>query len=525
MTTPNYHCPLTLRPITTSSAWAGLALFALLAGCAGADEPGRPGADDGSTSSAADDDASDDIPGADGEGSDDGGLDDGSDDDGLDGSDDDGGDSESTGGTSTGTGVCGDGVVDPEEDCDDATNDGDYGGCNADCTLAPHCGDGIRNSVDEICDDGNTDLSDGCLTDCTIPASCEDIKLVDPDAEDDNYIVDSDGEGGEEALLAYCDMSVIVLDWGEKHTVGTFGTNTGGADVAVGEVGAGAGADMVLFHIDDDILGSNDAYYRIGWNLDDSGDPTLGWTEPREVPGDFGSSSDGAGISLADVDGNGMLDLVVAHIDDPLFGNHAYYRIGWDLDDQGDVIGGWSEPFEVPGGFGDETVGAGVAVLDLDGNDVQDMVLFHVQDNLIEDEGYYQVGWDLDVNGQPSVWSDTTLVPGGFGIDTVGAGVTALPNTYGGKPSLVIFQIGGLLDGIGIDGYIRVGRQFDGSGVATGGWSDPIRLDGSWVLGSENGGIAAWDLHGDGHEDLLFFDVTDNPLGENPGQYQWGYTQ
>jgi fibro-slime domain-containing protein len=56
---------------------------------------------------------------------------------------------------STCTSICGDGVVSSIEVCDDGVNDGSYGGCNPDCTLAPYCGDGIVQSEHgEVCDDG-----------------------------------------------------------------------------------------------------------------------------------------------------------------------------------------------------------------------------------------------------------------------------------------------------------------------------------------------------------------------------------
>lgn len=53
---------------------------------------------------------------------------------------------------------CGDGIRNGPEQCDDgaAANDGSYGGCNGDCTRAPHCGDSVVQEEHELCDDGPT---------------------------------------------------------------------------------------------------------------------------------------------------------------------------------------------------------------------------------------------------------------------------------------------------------------------------------------------------------------------------------
>jgi fibro-slime domain-containing protein len=60
-------------------------------------------------------------------------------------------------------GACGDGVMTPPEKCDlgAAMNTGAYGGCNADCTLAPYCGDGIVNGPEEC-----EPTTPGCGADC-----------------------------------------------------------------------------------------------------------------------------------------------------------------------------------------------------------------------------------------------------------------------------------------------------------------------------------------------------------------------
>ena len=67
-----------------------------------------------------------------------------------------------TGTKSVCTGMCGDGVVTPPEQCDlgAAMNTGDYGGCKADCTLAPFCGDRIVNGPEEC--DGTVNCDAAC---------------------------------------------------------------------------------------------------------------------------------------------------------------------------------------------------------------------------------------------------------------------------------------------------------------------------------------------------------------------------
>ncbi len=68
-----------------------------------------------------------------------------------------------TGIKSSCVGACGDGVVTAPEKCDmgAAQNTGAYGGCKADCTLAPFCGDGHVDLPNEECD-GASDCSKSC---------------------------------------------------------------------------------------------------------------------------------------------------------------------------------------------------------------------------------------------------------------------------------------------------------------------------------------------------------------------------
>jgi fibro-slime domain-containing protein len=77
--------------------------------------------------------------------------------------------------------VCGNGIPTPDEACDLGTdeNTGEYGGCNADCTLAPFCGDATRQVGQEECDNGANVSTYGaganaCAPGCVLPPRCGD---------------------------------------------------------------------------------------------------------------------------------------------------------------------------------------------------------------------------------------------------------------------------------------------------------------------------------------------------------------
>jgi hypothetical protein len=79
--------------------------------------------------------------------------------------------------------ACGNGVKDPGEQCDNGVNDGSYGTCNPNCTLASYCGDGIKNGP-EVCDNGasNVPLAAAygpgvCTSSCTFAPYCGDGRV------------------------------------------------------------------------------------------------------------------------------------------------------------------------------------------------------------------------------------------------------------------------------------------------------------------------------------------------------------
>ena len=61
--------------------------------------------------------------------------------------------------------VCGNGIVEWDEECDDA-NDVGGDGCEPDCTIIPVCGNAVLEPGED-CDDGNDINADGCEADCS----------------------------------------------------------------------------------------------------------------------------------------------------------------------------------------------------------------------------------------------------------------------------------------------------------------------------------------------------------------------
>lgn len=271
-------------------------------------------------------------------------------------------------------------------------------------------------------------------------------------------IVDTGGSPGAENNYKYVVFWDIqpdggFLDWDagfpDKQV---YGTQSEGGGVAIAQIDNDPAGrpDVVFMNVD---IGSseNQISYRIGWNINTDGSISL-WSPKIDLGGAGGQDTDGGGIALGDLDNNGNLDALVMVAD--AAGDYRY-KIAWDIqptgtpqDIDGPFVGGWSIGCDKCswGLFRRYSEGAGVELLDIDGNGVLDAVFTA----LVNPEGsscmanrfMYRIAWNAKSDGTFDRWSATFgLGASAGGHITAGGGLGLADVNIDGKPDLIFMSI------------------------------------------------------------------------------------
>jgi len=203
-----------------------------------------------------------------------------------------------------------------------------------------------------------------------------------------------------------------------------------GAGIAFADLNRNGKPDMVLMAYDNPAR-ANSFRYRIGWDYNYSTGKAASWTSNYITVNGVGWEGEGAGIAIADINGNGILDMVLMAYDAPNGPNNFRYRIGWDIATNG-TTANWSNAVEIQG-VGDDGDGAGIALGDINGNGTIDMVLMATDGSSFG----YRVGWDLQANGTTANWSDKIIVPG-MGAAAEGADIALADINLDGTLDMVL---------------------------------------------------------------------------------------
>ena len=151
--------------------------------------------------------------------------------------------------------------------------------------------------------------------------------------------------------------------------------------------------------------GPNAGYYRSG-PLGADGVVT-GWRDWVAVPDWRFWENQGAGIAVADLDGDGVAELVVLAVDNPQGQNGGYYSVGWRLDERGRPADGWGPWQPVPDWRFWENQDAALAIAKLGSRAAPHLVVLAVDDPPGPNGGWYRVldpMTDLDMAAEMGVW-------------------------------------------------------------------------------------------------------------------------
>lgn len=220
--------------------------------------------------------------------------------------------------------------------------------------------------------------------------------------------------------------------WSTTKIVGGVGWEAQGAGIAIGNLDSNPRPEFICMAYDNP-SGANTYRYRIGWNVNTSGDAS--WWDNGVVVGGSGWDAQGADIDMVNLDSNPRPELLVMAYDSPSGANNFRIRIGWNLSTSG-IAASWTSLAQLPG-VGWDAEGAGMAIGNLGGTSRPDIVLM-ANDGMPNQPKTIRarIGWDLDNSGNATSWTNQPIVPG-LGWSAHGAGVAVANVTGGSVPNIV----------------------------------------------------------------------------------------
>lgn len=236
-------------------------------------------------------------------------------------------------------------------------------------------------------------------------------------------------------------------------------------------------------------------------------------TGTRQVSG-LGHINQGAGVAIGDIDKNGRPDMILMGIDNPKGKNNFWYKVLYDIDENGyyskesSILSISAEGWENSGGD--------IALCDLNNNGILDMVLLCTDKPTTAGRAYrwYYVAYDLKPDGHyNSLSSLNTAVELGFFYD--GAGIDICDINKNGTPDLLMMVYDAPEGENSFRYQIAFDLQSNGNYLSL----SPVYEVPGLGHDGDGAGVAVGDIDNNGTLDILFM-ALDAPSGKDKFVYE-----
>lgn len=236
-------------------------------------------------------------------------------------------------------------------------------------------------------------------------------------------------------------------------------------------------------------------------------------TGTRQVSG-LGHINQGAGVAIGDIDKNGRPDMILMGIDNPKGKNNFWYKVLYDIDENGyyskesSILSISAEGWENSGGD--------IALCDLNNNGILDMVLLCTDKPTTAGRAYrwYYVAYDLKPDGHyNSLSSLNTIWELGFFYD--GAGIDICDINKNGTPDLLMMVYDAPEGENSFRYQIAFDLQSNGNYLSL----SPVYEVPGLGHDGDGAGVAVGDIDNNGTLDILFM-ALDAPSGKDKFVYE-----
>lgn len=236
-------------------------------------------------------------------------------------------------------------------------------------------------------------------------------------------------------------------------------------------------------------------------------------TGTRQVSG-LGHINQGAGVAIGDIDKNGRPDMILMGIDNPKGKNNFWYKVLYDIDENGyyskesSILSISAEGWENSGGD--------IALCDLNNNGILDMVLLCTDKPTTAGRAYrwYYVAYDLKPDGHYNSSSSlNTLDELGFFYD--GAGIDICDINKNGTPDLLMMVYDAPEGENSFRYQIAFDLQSNGNYLSL----SPVYEVPGLGHDGDGAGVAVGDIDNNGTLDILFM-ALDAPSGKDKFVYE-----